>query len=661
MRAFAAAIAFATLAAAQAAPARAQSTKSYWFVGTNLIFAKAQAKDGETAVAADDPGLGRFLGKLGATISYDPGQRYAIVTTGDRRSIVFTAGDARYTVAGLTQSAPFAPYQAGGTIYLSLSALAKALYVVPVEQDGTVVLQPQVGALDVRTQNGTTYVSLHSALPIKFQRVSGPSDERLSVSLGAVGTSLAAQRAIAGSPVRAMSFQTAGSARNPATVVSFDVAPGTAHVLAPAKSPNELVLAFSSRASALAGMAPVPASGDASSGGTALAARIAGEGSPSAPTNEYAPLPSDVPVRDAVPPPPLAAVAHVTAVDEIPAGDGMTVRVGVSSPVSYEWHRLSDNRWYVDLTNAVLDTPAREDQPRSSAVTSLRVKQLSPGDQPVVRIALTLASQRRIDVGPAQGGFALAIASDDDTDGQRVGAGRVTSGAVIASGFPAPQPVTGGTDLWSRPAAPPAPTVPRMAAGTNPRLIVIDPGHGGSDAGSIHNGLVEKELNLDMARRLRKILTDRGWLVVMTRDSDVDVYGPNASAHDELQARCEVANQRGARLFISIHSNAYEGSGPMGTTTYYYTPESVTFASMVHARLAATLPTKDDGMHKENYYVIRHATMPSILVESAFLSNPTDAKYLRSPAFLQALATAIADGVDEYTQHGRATQPDAGT
>ncbi len=82
----------------------------------------------------------------------------------------------------------------------------------------------------------------------------------------------------------------------------------------------------------------------------------------------------------------------------------------------------------------------------------------------------------------------------------------------------------------------------------NPRLIVLDPGHGGSDAGSAHYGVVEKDVTLDVARRLKAVLVSRGWSVRMTRDGDNDVYAPNDSAHDELQARCDVANGAGARL-----------------------------------------------------------------------------------------------------------------
>jgi N-acetylmuramoyl-L-alanine amidase len=68
----------------------------------------------------------------------------------------------------------------------------------------------------------------------------------------------------------------------------------------------------------------------------------------------------------------------------------------------------------------------------------------------------------------------------------------------------------------------------------------------------------------------------------------------------------------------------------------------------VHARLASALPTADDGIRKENFYVIHHTTAPAILVETAFLSNPSDAKLLKSDAFLQKVATSIASGVGDY-------------
>ena len=125
---------------------------------------------------------------------------------------------------------------------------------------------------------------------------------------------------------------------------------------------------------------------------------------------------------------------------------------------------------------------------------------------------------------------------------------------------------------------------------TNPRLIVIDPGHGGSDPGTQHGGLREADITLDMAKRLRDTSWARGWQVRLTRETDVDVYAPNDSAHDELQARVDVANKAGARLFVSIHANAFINSGPYGTTCYISKPDDVAFARIVERGWPPTAP-----------------------------------------------------------------------
>ncbi|MFZ0573936.1 MAG: N-acetylmuramoyl-L-alanine amidase, partial [Candidatus Cybelea sp.] len=177
----------------------------------------------------------------------------------------------------------------------------------------------------------------------------------------------------------------------------------------------------------------------------------------------------------------------------------------------------------------------------------------------------------------------------------------------------------------------------------------IDPGHGGSDVGTMHGGLSEKELTLDMAKRLRAILIGRGWEVQMTRESDVDVYAPNDSPHDELQARDDIANKAGARLFVSIHVNAFINSGPYGTTTYISKPDDVAFAHFVESHLAAD-GTKDDGIIKSHLYVTLHARMPAVLIETAFLTNPGDYALLTSAAWRQKVAQEIADGIGQYAQ-----------
>ncbi|HKE37733.1 MAG TPA: N-acetylmuramoyl-L-alanine amidase, partial [Candidatus Baltobacteraceae bacterium] len=184
---------------------------------------------------------------------------------------------------------------------------------------------------------------------------------------------------------------------------------------------------------------------------------------------------------------------------------------------------------------------------------------------------------------------------------------------------------------------------------TNPRLIVIDPGHGGSDVGSQHGGLSEAAINLDVAKRLRDLLVAQGWQVRLTRETDVDVYGPDASARDELQARDNVANNAGARMFVSIHTNAFINSGPYGTTCYISKQRDWALARAISSHLASD-GTKNDGIIKSHLYVTLHARMPAVLIETAFLTNPHDFQLLASSTWHGKIAQEIADGIAEYAQ-----------
>ena len=103
------------------------------------------------------------------------------------------------------------------------------------------------------------------------------------------------------------------------------------------------------------------------------------------------------------------------------------------------------------------------------------------------------------------------------------------------------------------------------------KIITIDPGHGGSDSGAVGpNGYTEKEGTFAISQKVASILNQSGAKVVMTRDSDVDVYGPNASARNELQARVDVGNNANSDIFVSIHCNAFVNPAANGTQTFYY-------------------------------------------------------------------------------------------
>jgi N-acetylmuramoyl-L-alanine amidase CwlD len=635
----------ALIIAAALLPARAgaESVPDFWFAGTRLIFDRPQLRGADVAVGTSDAGLARFLARVGATLQYAPGQRYIVVTTSDRRTITLTVGDTRIWAGGITTAAPFAPYVQGTDAFLPFASLARALYVVPVPADAMTVLQPQFGALDVRSDDRMVAVTLHGATALAFRR-SSASPQRLSLTFTGIGSSLDQTRAIASPALGQIDVVTSGSARNPATVVTFETPPGAQRVILPSSSSNELTLAFAPAGTALRG-AEIPAAGSAATFATGAAplpvqARVVPP--PPVPAQmESQPAPPAVAPGGAAPASPAPAV--VSGVDVVRVGDGAAeVRVAVSGGADFEWHRLGDGRWYVDLHGATLALPPRDDALSVGGIDGLRVRQFALDPVPIVRVSLTLASQRHVDIAPTATGLTVTVGSGDDLVASRIGVGRVGGGTSYASDQAAPAPEA---TPWKFSGGGPMPP-----AAANPRLIVLDPGHGGSDVGAQHNGVTEKDVTLDIALRLRSVLIARGWTVRMTRDNDRDVYAPNDSAHDELQARCDVANNAGARLFVSIHANSFTSTALSGTTTYYYKGVDLALAQAVHRHLIGDLGTRDDGVRKENFYVIHHTAMPAILVETAFISNPSDAALMRSPEFLQRVATAIANGVADYAK-----------
>ncbi|MCK8452693.1 cell wall-binding repeat-containing protein [Bacillus safensis] len=173
--------------------------------------------------------------------------------------------------------------------------------------------------------------------------------------------------------------------------------------------------------------------------------------------------------------------------------------------------------------------------------------------------------------------------------------------------------------------------------------IFIDPGHGAQDAGAIGNGLLEKNINLEVALKLRSRLHQAGALIVLSRTSDT---------FDSLQTRVSKGAQANADIFISIHANANDNSGANGTETYYDTTyaaaHSVKLAQQVQPRMVNALGTKDRGVKTAGFYVIKYSRMPSILLETGFVTSPIDASILKSTAAKDRLASGIATGVSNY-------------
>jgi len=167
--------------------------------------------------------------------------------------------------------------------------------------------------------------------------------------------------------------------------------------------------------------------------------------------------------------------------------------------------------------------------------------------------------------------------------------------------------------------------------------VVIDAGHGGFDRGGIPGQRIpEKEMTLDVAQRLKTLLAASGYRVIMTRDSDVFV---------PLPTRVAIANSYGNAIFVCIHFNSAKRMGAGGIETYFFSRESLPLASAIHYYVAGGAPSSNRGVRRRGFYVLRKTTVPAVLVECGFLTNPAEGEYVQTASYRQKLAEEIAAGV----------------
>lgn len=191
----------------------------------------------------------------------------------------------------------------------------------------------------------------------------------------------------------------------------------------------------------------------------------------------------------------------------------------------------------------------------------------------------------------------------------------------------------------------------RTSGGLKGKIITLDAGHGGSDPGAIgSDGTKEKEITLAITKQVQKLLEDKGAKVYMTRTTDVDVYGPNASDVDELQARVNVGEKYNSDLFVSLHINSSVNKNVGGFSTYYYpkTNNDLRIAKSIQDQLAANFGVDDLGVRQANFYVIKRITMPATLVEMCFISNEKELVLMKGKWFQNKTARLIAAGIEKY-------------
>ena len=187
-----------------------------------------------------------------------------------------------------------------------------------------------------------------------------------------------------------------------------------------------------------------------------------------------------------------------------------------------------------------------------------------------------------------------------------------------------------------------------VAAG---KVIVIDSGHGGDDPGKIGiNQAKEKDVNLKIAKKVKKRLKKEGWKVVMTREEDVmlgDAQKGNRKIHD-MKARVELFNKTMPAMAVSIHQNSYQEAEIHGAQVFYYShsQDGKRMAeTMQRALLMADEENTRQAKGNDTYYLLKRTEVPTIIVECGFLSNPQEAEKLTEDGYQKKLAQAITSGI----------------
>jgi N-acetylmuramoyl-L-alanine amidase len=357
--------------------------------------------------------------------------------------------------------------------------------------------------------------------------------------------------------------------------------------------------------------------------------------------------------------------------------DYTRVAVSLDREAKFEYHRLPPNReqnipprLYIDIEGARIAPGVKDITIGDGLMKGARIAQFRPD---IVRVVLDLDSMKDFKVFTFSDPFSIII----DVRGDRR---TEISSAAAPSIIPLPSTPESGPPKVEEKKAPPA----RPPAIGKIRRIVVDPGHGGHDPGALgSNGSREKDIVLQIALKLaRKLHEELGLDVVMTRSTDVFI---------ELKERTAIANKVGADLFVSIHANASLNHNSSGIETYYLnlaktekvaqlaaqengtTLEKVSLLQAVLFDLMANYKLNDSahladevqkavygkvggkytgvrnlGVKQGPFYVLVGATMPSILVETAFVSNPQEESRLNDPAYQDLTAEGIVEGIRAY-------------
>ena len=195
--------------------------------------------------------------------------------------------------------------------------------------------------------------------------------------------------------------------------------------------------------------------------------------------------------------------------------------------------------------------------------------------------------------------------------------------------------------------------IPSFAKNHKPStiIIVIDPGHGGVDPGKVSKtGVEEKDINLEIAFYLKEYLSSQDFVVYMTREDDSGLYEESASNKktSDLNNRIRFMKTHDADCFVSIHQNSYPDE-TISSAQVFYNGEGTELAEYIQSSLLSVDPQNHRAAKfSSDYFLLKNATIPSVIVECGFLSNPTEASKLTDDSYQKQLAYAICIGICQY-------------
>jgi len=198
--------------------------------------------------------------------------------------------------------------------------------------------------------------------------------------------------------------------------------------------------------------------------------------------------------------------------------------------------------------------------------------------------------------------------------------------------------------------------------------VYLDPGHGGTDTGAYYGGVAEREINLEVSKKVSNQLTDLGYEVIMSRNSQSNSY--HSDSNDDIYARPEKANELDADIYVSVHHNAMPGNSSVsGIETYYYGPssnypplpentgshtdperlnKSLELATLIQDELIEASGANDRGVKRGAFVVVRETKMPAVLLELGYMSNPAELNRVTSDSYQNILADAVVRGINQY-------------